>query len=387
MMLQSKIDIGESIFSQITRLAREHNAINLGQGFPDFDMDHRLIELVGKAMQDGYNQYTPTSGVASLRQAIAEKIHFLYHRHIDPDTEICITPGATYAIFTALATVLRRNDEVLIFDPAYDSYRPAVEMNGARAVSIPLAPPHFRIDWERVRKAITARTKLILINTPHNPSGMIMSDRDMLELRNLVVKHDLLVLSDEVYEHIVFDDQRFESVLKYPELYQRSLVTYSFGKVFHCTGWKTGYCVAPPPLMQEFIKVHQFNAFSSFGPVQHALAEYITDRRTYQELGALLQPRRDLLAALLSDTGLKPLPSHGSFFQLYDYSSLSDLDEYSFAKKLTIEARVAAIPVSPFYADKRNQQLLRFCFVKKEETLQRAGERLSKYLPGLKQRP
>lgn len=378
-MLKSKIDVGETIFTTMSRLSLEHNAINLGQGFPDYPMDEALIALLNKAMTDGHNQYAPLAGATVLLKAISEKIHNLYGLAVNPATEICVTPGATYAIYTAFTTVLQPGDEVIVFEPAYDSYVPNIEINGARPVLIPLSAPNFRINWDAVKAAITPRTKMIITNNPHNPTGTLLSAEDMLQLQKIVLEHELYLLSDEVYEHLVFDGKSFESVMKYPELFQRSFVTYSFGKVYHCTGWKTGYCVAPEHLMKEFKKVHQYNAFCCFAPVQYAFAEYMKDPQAYLGLGKFFEPKRNLLETALSEAGLKPLPSYGSFFQVFDYSAHSDLDELDYAKKLTAEAGVSAIPVSSFYADKRNQQLLRFCFAKKDETLKQAGNRLKAF--------
>ncbi|MCW5914703.1 MAG: aminotransferase class I/II-fold pyridoxal phosphate-dependent enzyme [Chitinophagaceae bacterium] len=378
-MLKGKIDVGETIFTTMSRLSSECGAINLGQGFPDYPMDSVLVNLLSKAMEDGHNQYAPLAGIAPLRKAIAEKIDFLYGLSVNPETEICVTPGATYAIYTAFTTVLHEGDEVIVFEPAYDSYIPNIEINGGRPVLIPLSSPDFKIDWERVRAAITPRTQMIIINNPHNPSGMLLSASDIEELSDIVLSNDLYLLSDEVYEHLVFDNQRFESVLRYPELFQRSFVTYSFGKVYHCTGWKTGYCIAPEKLMTEFKKVHQYNAFCCFSPVQFALADYLGNKEAYLGLGKFFEPKRDLLESLLSAVGLKPIPSKGSFFQLYDYSGLSDEDELTYVKRLTVEAGVSAIPVSSFYADKRNQGLLRFCFAKEDATLREAGARLKAF--------
>lgn len=378
-MLKGKIDVGETIFTTMSRLSSECGAINLGQGFPDYPMDGKLVNLLTQAMEDGHNQYAPLAGIAPLRKAIAEKIDFLYGLSVDPETEICVTPGATYAIYTAFTTVLHEGDEVIVFEPAYDSYIPNIEINGGRPVLIPLSSPDFKIDWERVRAAITPRTKMIIINNPHNPSGMLLSTSDIEELSDIVLSNDLYLLSDEVYEHLVFDNQRFESVLRYPELFERSFVTYSFGKVYHCTGWKTGYCIAPEKLMTEFKKVHQYNAFCCFSPVQFALADYLGNKEAYLGLGKFFEPKRDLLESLLSAVGLKPIPSKGSFFQLYDYSGLSDEDELTYVKRLTVEAGVSAIPVSSFYADKRNQGLLRFCFAKEDATLREAGARLKAF--------
>ncbi len=380
-MIQSKLKGEETIFTTMSRMAVQYNAINLGQGFPDFDPDLELIRLVNEAMLKGHNQYAPLRGVLSLREAIAEKSKFLYGTNVNPHTEVCITPGATYAIYSALTAILREDDEVIIFEPAYDSYIPNIIVNGAKPVSIPLSYPTFTIDWERVRAAITPRTRMIMINSPHNPSGTLCSDEDMLELTSIVNEHDLLVVSDEVYEPIVFDGMKHNSVLKYPELLQRSFVVFSFGKVYHCTGWKTGYCIAPQQLMEEFSKVHQYNVFFFFAPVQYALAEFMQQKEHYLGLGSFYQKRRDQLSLLLEQSGLKPLPSHGSFFQLFDYSALSNSGDLEFAIELTEKAGVSAIPVSPFYSSSPDLNILRFCFAKKESTLAEAGRRLKEYFP------
>lgn len=378
-MIQCKLKGGETIFTTMSRMAAQLNAINLGQGFPDFDPDPELISLVNEAMLKGHNQYAPLRGVLALREAIADKTKFLNGTNVDPQTEICVTPGATYAIYTVLTSVLREGDEVIIFEPAYDSYIPNIILNGATPVSIPLSFPSFRIDWDRVRAAITLRTKMIMINSPHNPSGALLSEEDMQELTTISNEHDLFVLSDEVYESIVFDGMKHNSVLKYPELLKRSFVVFSFGKVYHCTGWKTGYCIAPQPLMEEFSKVHQYNVFCSFSPVQYALADFMKLKEHYLSLGNFYQKRRDKLSILLEQSGLKPLPSHGSFFQLFDYSGLSGKADMEFAIELTEKAGVSAIPISPFYSTLPGLKVLRFCFAKNESTLEEAGKRLREY--------
>lgn len=379
--MKSKLpDVGETIFTTISQMAARQGAINLGQGFPDFKMDPELIRLVNESMLGGHNQYVHSRGVQPLREAISEKVKFLYNFHIDPDKEICITPGATYAIYTALTALLFPGDEVIIFEPAYDSYIPNIEINGGRPVLIPLTFPDFTIDWEKVKNAITPKTKMILINSPHNPSGSVLTQEDMVILTDIVVKNNLYLLSDEVYEPIIFDGYEHESVLKYPELFERSIAVFSFGKVYHCTGWKTGYCIAPKNIMAEIVKVHQYNAFCCFSPVQYALAKYLQRREKYTELGKFYEAKRDLLQALLSDAGLKPIPSHGSFFQLFDYSDISTIDDLPMAKTLIEKTGVAAIPVSSFFANKDQQNLLRFCFAKDENTLREAGEKLKQGL-------
>ncbi|MEO6814819.1 MAG: methionine aminotransferase [Ginsengibacter sp.] len=379
-LVQSKLpEIGETIFTVMSALANKEKAINLGQGFPDFEMNEELIDLVTKAMKDGHNQYAPKNGLLSLRDVLSEKVSFLYKNKIDPATEICITPGATYAIYTALTTVLKSGDEVIVFEPAYDSYVPAIEINGAFPVLIPLSHPHYKIDWNVVRQKITPATKMILLNSPHNPTGSVLDKADMKELGNIVAGTGIFILCDEVYEHITFDGIEHESILKYPELFERSFVTFSFGKVYHCTGWKMGYCIAPKPLMNEFLKVHQYNCFCCNSPMQYAFAQFLQNKNEYLLLGKFLQSRRDYFTILMKQTSFTPLPSHGSYFQLYSYEHLSDDKELDFAKKLTREAGVATIPVSVFYKTPVENQVLRFCFAKKESTLKEAVDRIIKF--------
>lgn len=375
--IKSKLPgVGETIFTKMSILSQKHNAINLGQGFPDFDMNETLQELVNKAIKEGQNQYAHRNGALILREAIAEKISFLYNNTINPQSEICVTPGATYAIYTALTTILNPGDEVLVFEPAYDSYIPNIEINGAIPVLIPLTFPDYKIDWELVKEKITPATKLIILNSPHNPTGSVLDKNDIEELSNIVQETNIFILSDEVYEHIIFDAREHESILKYPQLFERSFVVFSFGKVYHCTGWKMGYCVAPGELMKEFLKVHQYNAFCSNSPMQYALATFLQHKNEYLELGSFLQEKRDHFKNLMDKTKFTPLTSHGTYFQLYSYSQISDLNELDFAKKLTIELGVGTIPVSAFYKNSRENQVLRFCFSKKEKTLEMAAERL-----------
>lgn len=370
---------GETIFTIMSVLALKHNAINLGQGFPDFEMNENLISLVNKAMKDGHNQYAHMNGLPALREMIAEKILFLYQNKIDPQKEICITPGGTYAIYTALTTVLRPGDEVIVFEPAYDSYVPNIEINGAVPVLIPLTYPEYKIDWNIVRAKITSRTKMIMINSPHNPTGSVLDKNDIDELRKVVSGTGIFILSDEVYEHIIFDGRLHESILKYPDLLKRSFVCFSFGKVYNCTGWKIGYCIAPEIFMQEYLKVHQFNCFSCITPVQYALAEFLQNKNEYLLLGDFIQKKRDYFNSLMEQTKFKPLPSYGSYFQLYSYAEFSNESEIDFAKKLTRDAGVACIPVSAFYNDKTDNKVVRFCFVKKDSTLKDAVKRLISY--------
>jgi methionine aminotransferase len=359
-------------------LAAEHNAINLGQGFPDFMMDEELVGLVNAAMQKGNNQYVHMNGLVSLRERLAEKIADLYNAAIDPQTEITITPGGTYAIFTALTTVLQPGDEVIVFEPAYDSYIPTIEINGAIPVLIPLTYPDYKIDWELVKQKISFKTKMIMLNSPHNPTGAVLSADDITQLQSIVKNTNIFILSDEVYEHLIFDGLQHQSMLRYPDLVERSFVCFSFGKTYHCTGWKIGYCVAPVTLMAEFRKIHQFNCFSCNSPVQFALAEFLQQKEKYLQLGNFLQKKRDHFAQLMLQTKFKALPSHGSYFQLYNYAGISDESEKELAIRITKEYGVATIPVSVFYKDQTDNKVLRFCFAKKESTLEEAVNRLIK---------
>ncbi|MGV3658393.1 MAG: methionine aminotransferase [Chitinophagaceae bacterium] len=377
--IQSKLPhVGTTIFTVMSVLAAEHKAINLGQGFPDFPMNESLVALVAEAMQKGFNQYTHMNGYVPLREALAQKAQSLYGNKVNPDTEITVTPGGTYALFTAMATVLHPGDEVLVFEPAYDSYIPAIELNGAKAVTIQLTFPHYKIDWQVVKENITERTKMILLNSPHNPTGAVLSADDIEQLKGIVKDTGIFILSDEVYEHLIFDGLQHESILKHPELFARAFVCFSFGKVYHCTGWKLGYCIAPQALMQEFRKIHQFNAFCCDTPKQVALAQFLQNKDAYLNLGVFMQQRRDYFQQLMAQTKFKPLPSHGSYFQIYSYKELSAESEKEYAVRLTKEAGVATIPVSAFYRREQNNQVLRFCFAKSENTLEAAAERLMK---------
>ena len=377
--IQSKLpNVGTTIFTVMSVLAAEHKAINLGQGFPDYAMNEELIALVNQAMKNGHNQYVHMNGLPALREALAEKINELYKNEINPDSEITITPGGTYAIYTALTTILQPGDEVIVFEPAYDSYIPNIEINGAVPVLIPLVYPDYKIDWELVKQKITAKTKLIMLNTPHNPTGAVLSADDIAQLQNMVKGTGIFILSDEVYEHLIFDDKKHESMLRYPDLFERSFVCFSFGKVYHCTGWKMGYCVASPALMKEFRKVHQFNCFTCNSPVQFALAEFLKQKENYLQLGAFLQQKRDLLKNLMQQTKFKALPSYGSYFQLYSYAGITNESEKDFAIRLTKEYGVATIPTSAFYKNGEDNKVLRFCFSKKESTLEEAANRLMK---------
>jgi len=377
--IESKLpDVGTTIFTVMSSLAAELGAVNLGQGFPDFPMSDRLVALVDQAMRDGFNQYAHMNGLASLREVLAEKVAGLYGAVVNPDTQITITPGGTYAIYTALTTILRPGDEVIVFEPAYDSYIPNVVINGAVPVRLSLSFPDYRIDWEEVRRKVSPRTRLIMLNSPHNPTGSVLRPEDMEQLRSIVAGTEIFVHSDEVYEHLVFDGLPHCSILRYPDLLERSFVSFSFGKVYHCTGWNLGYSISSPALMKEFRKVHQFNCFSCHTPSQVGLAKYLTDRDTYLSLSGFLQQRRDLFGRLMAATRFTPLPSYGSYFQLYKYDRISDEPDKEFAIRITKEYGVATIPVSVFYTGGKDDRVVRFCFAKKEETLERAAERLVK---------
>lgn len=379
--MHSKLpNVGTTIFTVMSSLAVQHKAVNLGQGFPDFPMDERLTDLVNKAMRDGYNQYVHMCGLPLLRERIAEKVNASYGCNVHPETDITITPGGTYAIYTAFTTILQPGDEVIVFEPAYDSYIPNIEVNGGIVKTIQLEYPDYSISWEKVREKVSAKTKAIIINTPHNPTGAVWSENDIEELRTIVNETGIYIISDEVYEHLIFDGKRHLSILNYPDLLERSFVCFSFGKTYHCTGWKLGYCIAPEPLMREFRKIHQFNCFTCNSPMQYALAAFIEERESYLGLGSFLQKKRDYFQQLMEGTGLKPLPTFGSYFQLYSYEGLSDSSEMEFAIQLTQEAGVATIPVSAFYKNAVDNKVIRFCFAKKETTLDEAGERLRRYL-------
>ena len=372
--------VGTTIFTVMSQLAAEHRAVNLGQGFPDFAVPSRLVDELAAAMHAGHNQYAPMTGVPLLRQAIADKAQRCYGATVDADTEITVTSGATEAIFNAIHAVVRAGEEVIVLDPCYDCYEPAIDLAGAKAVHVPLDPATFAPDWNAVRAAITPKTRMLMINSPHNPSGAMLSEADMREVAAILDGTGIVLLSDEVYEHIVFDGARHESALRYPELRERAFVISSFGKTYHCTGWKIGYCIAPPALSAEFRKVHQYNVFCTFNPAQHAFAEMIREEpEHYEQLGAFYQAKRDRFRDQLLGTKLKPLPVPGGYFQLVDYSAVSDLDDVEFCRWLTIEKGVTAIPLSPFYeTPPAGQRLARLCFAKNEATLDAAIERLGR---------
>lgn len=376
--IQSKLPaVDTTIFTVMSQLATELGAVNLGQGFPDFPMSEELTSLVAAAMEKGFNQYTHMNGLPLLRQRLAEKAGDLYGTTIDPETQITVTPGGTYAIYTALTTVLRPGDEVIVFEPAYDSYIPNIEINGGVPVLISLQFPDYSIPWEEVRARISPRTRMIMINTPHNPTGSVLSEKDIAELRSIVHNTGILILSDEVYEHLIFDGIAHQSMLRYPDLLERSFVCYSFGKTYHCTGWKLGYCISSSPLMKEFRKVHQFNCFSCDTPKQVAIAEYIRNKEAYLGLPAFLQKKRDFFRELMKATPFQCIPSHGSYFECYRYGHFSQEADKDLAIRLTREYGIATIPMSAFYKHGEDNKVLRFCFAKKEETLKKAVETLS----------
>jgi methionine transaminase len=380
MQIETKLPkVGTTIFSVMSQLALEHKAVNLGQGFPDFEPPQALRDGVTRAMAEGRNQYAPGIGLQGLREQIALKTERLYGHRVSADTEVTVTSGATEALFAAIAAVVRAGEEVIVFDPAYDSYEPAIDLQGARAVHIPLTLPDFSVDWQRVRDAITPKTRMILVNSPHNPSGAVFSAADLDELAAIVRDTAIIVLSDEVYEHIVFDGAVHQSVLRHPELAARSIVVSSFGKTYHCTGWKVGYAVAPKALTAEFRKVHQYLTFCTFNPAQWAFAEFLeSDPQHYLDLPAFYQAKRDSFRNLLAGSRFKLLDVPGGYFQLVDYSAIRDIDDINFSEWLVREGGVAAIPLSPFYESSPDTRLVRFCFAKSDATMQAAVERLCK---------
>lgn len=371
-------NVGTTIFTVMSALASERGAVNLGQGFPDFDCDTRIVEAVARAMREGHNQYPPMAGVAALREAIARKIETIHGRAYDPQTEITVTAGATQALLTAILATVHPGDEVVVLEPTYDSYLPSIELAGGKPVFVTLEAPDYAIDFDRLAAAITPRTRLILVNTPHNPTGTVWHAQDMQRLEALVRGTNVLILSDEVYEHMVYDGAPHESVARYPELARRSFIVSSFGKTFHVTGWKVGYVAAPAELTAEFRKVHQFNVFTVNTPMQAGLAEYLADPAPYETLPAFYQRKRDFFRDGLAGTRFKLLPCEGTYFQCVDYSAISDLPEAEFSKWLTTEIGVAAIPVSAFYHEPRESGVVRFCFAKREATLATALERLAR---------
>ncbi len=378
-LVKSKLPAaGTTIFTVMSALANEHKAINLSQGFPNFEMSDELISLVCHFMKKGMNQYAPMQGLMSLREAIAEKMEGIYGMKYNPETEITITSGGTQAIYTAIAAMIHEGDEVVVMEPAYDCYVPAIELNGGLPVYVQLTAPDYSIDWNAVKKVVNSRTKMIMINTPQNPTGAVMTENDMKELEKITDGTDIIILSDEVYEHIIFDGLRHESVCRYPRLAERSFIIFSFGKTYHATGWKMGYCLAPANLSAEFRKVHQFIVFCANTPIQHALAEYMRKKEKYNELPRFYQEKRDYFIRLIQGSKFKFRPASGSYFQLLDYSAITKEKDTGFAKRMTQEFGVASIPISVFYHEPVDNNLLRFCFAKTNDTLEQAAERLLK---------
>lgn len=378
MQIKSKLpNVGTTIFSVMSQLAAKYNAINLSQGFPDYECSPQLVDLVNKYMKSGYNQYAPMPGILSLRERISEKQEKLHHAEYNPETEITITAGGTQAIFTSVACVIRPDDEVIIFEPAYDSYAPAVTVFGGKVMPMELNAPDYKIDWQQVRKLIGSKTRMIILNTPNNPTGITLNEEDMLELIDITRNTDILILSDEVYEHLVYDGKQHLSISFYPELKERSFITASFGKLFHTTGWKVGYCLAPEWLMKEFRKIHQFEVFSVNPPMQYAISEFLQDERNYLDLNTFFQVKKDFFYNLIKETRFDPLPCHGSYFLSVKYTRISDENDIELAMRLIKEFSVASIPVSAFYSKGTDHKVLRFCFAKKQETLEKAVNKLA----------
>lgn len=372
--------VGTTIFTVMSQLAQDTGAINLSQGFPDFSPDPSLIALVHEHMQQGHNQYAPMPGLPALREQLAAKLHDQYGTTVSPEQEITITSGATEALYAAIAATVQEGDEVIVLEPAYDSYLPAIKLNGGIAITIPLEHPAYSVDWEMVKKRMNHRTRMIIINSPHNPTGAILTKTDLQELEKLVAGTDVLVLSDEVYDHIVFDDIPHESVLRYPELYKHSFAVFSFGKTYHVTGWKVGYCIAPPQLTKEFRKVHQYLTFATTAPMQYALADYLANEEDPTAVARFYQQKRDHFQSLMQDTPLRWLPTRGTYFQLADYSAIKpDMADTEFARWCTEEVGVAVIPVSVFYQQQVDHKVVRFCFAKNEATLAAAAEKWHAY--------
>ena len=369
---------GTTIFTVMSALATEHHAINLAQGCPDFECSPKLVELVNHYMRAGFNQYAPMPGVMSLREKIAEKTQELYSATYHPETEITVTPGGTHAIYAAISAFIGEGDEVIIIEPCYDSYLPAIHVNGGRAVFAELKYPTYKIDWDEVKKLVTYKTKMIIINTPHNPTGTTLGAQDMQRLEKIVKNSEIIVLSDEVYEHIIFDGVEHQSVARYPKLAERSIIVSSFGKTFHTTGWKMGYVLAPSNLTTEFRKVHQFMCFSANTPVQYAIADYLDDKDAYLQLSAFYQEKRDYFQQLVKGSKFKLMPCLGSYFQLLDYSKITKEKDTDYAIRLTKEYKIASVPTSVFYHKNIDNHVLRFCFAKQNQTLEKAAEKLHK---------
>ena len=371
---------GTTIFTVMSGLANEHDAINLSQGFPDFLCDEKLISLVEQFMRKGLNQYAPMPGILSLREMIAEKTEQLYQSKYNPETEITITPGGTEAIYAAITSVIHEGDEVIVFEPAYDCYAPAIELNRGVPIYVELNPPDYKIDWNAVKKLVSQRTKMIMINSPHNPTGAVLNANDIRQLQRITQNSDIIILSDEVYEHIIFDGLQHHSILKYPKLAERAFVIFSFGKTYHNTGWKMGYCLAPAELMKEFRKAHQFIVFSANTPIQHAFAEMMKDPSYYFGLSEFYQKKRDYFIRLIEEVPFTVTPASGSYFQCVGYENIAEVKDYDFAIRITKEFGVASIPVSSFYHHGMDYKMLRFCFAKEDSTLEKAAERLQKLI-------
>ena len=372
--IESKLpNLGTTIFTKMSKLAQEHNAINLSQGFPDFPPNQKLLELVKQGLDENHNQYAPLAGLISLRKTLAEKLYKSYGSRYSAEEEITITAGATQAIFTAISAFIRQDDEVIVFKPAYDCYEPAIELYGGKPILVEMKAPTYKIDWQEVSAKITSKTKMIVINTPHNPSGTVLEQEDLVQLQQLVENTNILILSDEVYEHLIYDDKKHQSVARFPKLAERSLITYSFGKTFHVTGWKVGYCVAPEELMKEFRKVHQYNVFCVNHPMQWALNEYLQKPDHYLELSTFYQEKRDYFLEQIKNSRLELIPAQGTYFQTASYKNITTEKDTDFALRLIKEKGLATIPVSVFNKDQKDELMLRFCFAKKKETLAKAA--------------
>lgn len=379
LLVTSKLPkVGTTIFTVMSSLANEYGAINLSQGFPNFPVSDELISLINHYMKKGYNQYAPMMGIKELREVISEKTFNLYNVKYNSDSEITVTSGGTEAVFDAITSVVKTGDEVIVFEPAYDCYVPAIELNGGVPIYISLKYPDYKIDWNEVKNKISAKTKLIIINTPHNPTGAVLSESDLKKFANIVHNTNIFIISDEVYEHIIFDGLKHNSLMTIPELQQRSFIISSFGKTFHATGWKTGYCVAPKELTVEFRKIHQFVTFSTFTPLQYALADFLKNPTNYNGLPEFYEKKRNTFLNSVKNSKFTFIPSKGSYFQNLCYSAISNEPDYDLAIRLTKEIGVASVPLSAFYHDKKDEKILRFCFAKDDETLKRAGEKLSK---------
>jgi methionine aminotransferase len=377
--LKSKLpQVGTTIFTVMSKMAAEHNAINLSQGFPDFACDPLLVEMVHKSMQLGQNQYAPMIGTAALREEIALMVNEKYNAPYDPETEITVTSGATEALFCAIMTLVHEGDEVLIIEPAYDCYLPAIELAGGMAVGVQMDFPNYTVNWDAVKRLINRNTRVIIINSPHNPTGSTLTEADILQLEKLIMPNNIFVISDEVYEHIIFDGRKHESIARYPNLRERSMIVSSFGKTFHTTGWKVGYCLAPQSLSKEFRKVHQFVTFSTSTPFQMGIAEYMRNRANIDNLKDFYQEKRDYFLELMKETRFKPLKTEGTYFQLMSYADISDENDKAFCERLTKEFGVASIPVSVFYRKEIDNKVIRFCFAKENQTLEMAAEQLRK---------